>query len=327
MQQTFRKLCAEKAGKGGVTTPVAGSDGWLFFRPELRHLSVGPFWGAAAARVSRAARPDRADPLPAILDFQEQMDRGGIEVLFVPVPPKAVLYPDRLSPTVRAVGRLDIDHQRFYALLRQRGVKVLDLVPTLQARRSDKNGPVYCRQDSHWSGLACVLAAQEIAAQIRTRPWYQEVVARRHYVGEWRPFNLTGDLWRASGNPGLRRETLPLRFVGQRSGNGAPTPVLPDVASPVILMGDSHNLIFHSGGDDMQTRGAGLADQLALELGFPVDVVAVRGSGATPARVALLRRARASEGYLKGKKLILWCLSAREFTESPTGWQKVPVVR
>jgi len=67
-----------------------------------------------------------------------------------------------------------------------------------------------------------------------------------------------------------------------------------------------------------------LPDQLALELGFAVDLVAVRGSGATPARINLYRNGRADAGYLKGKKLVIWCFAAREFTESQ-GWRLVPV--
>jgi len=51
----------------------------------------------------------------------------------------------------------------------------------------------------------------------------------------------------------------------------------------------------------------------------------VRGSGATPARINLLRQARANPDYLK-KKLVIWCFTAREFTES-NGWQKVPIVK
>jgi len=72
----------------------------------------------------------------------------------------------------------------------------------------------------------------------------------------------------------------------------------------------------------MQARGAGLADHLALKLGFPVDVVGVRGSGATPCRINLLRRGDS----LAGKKLVIWCLSAREYTQGQ-GWRKVPVVK
>ena len=71
----------------------------------------------------------------------------------------------------------------------------------------------------------------------------------------------------------------------------------------------------------MQAQGAGLPDQLAYELGVPVDLVAVRGSGATPSRLNLLRR----KDNLAGKKVVIWCLSAREFTEGQ-GWRKVPLV-
>ncbi|MFX8410487.1 hypothetical protein ABTL60_19655, partial [Acinetobacter baumannii] len=42
----------DKAVKGGANV-VQGKDGWLFFVPELRHLSVGPFWGENAAKVSK----------------------------------------------------------------------------------------------------------------------------------------------------------------------------------------------------------------------------------------------------------------------------------
>jgi alginate O-acetyltransferase complex protein AlgJ len=92
-----------------------------------------------------------------------------------------------------------------------------------------------------------------------------------------------------------------------------------------LLLGDSHCLVFHAGGDMLAT-GAGLADQLAFELGMPVDLIGVRGSGATPARMNLMRKIKSDEKYLAGKKLIVWCFAAREFTESQ-GWRKVPVVK
>ena len=30
---------------------------------------------------------------------------------------------------------------------------------------------------------------------------------------------------------------------------------------------------------------------------------------------------------IKGKKYVIWCFSAREFTESTSGWPKVPVLK
>jgi hypothetical protein len=123
---------------------------------------------------------------------------------------------------------------------------------------------------------------------------------------------ITGDLTDGKGS-----EELPVREV-----TGAHNSALEDKTSPVVLLGDSHTLVFHSG-EELHGTGAGLADQLAAELGIAVDVIGVRGSGATPARVNLLRRAKAQPGYLAGKKAVIWCFAAREFTES-TGWSLVP---
>ena len=53
------------------------------------------------------------------------------------------------------------------------------------------------------------------------------------------------------------------------------------------------------------------------------DLVAVRGSGATPSRINLLRRG----DDLAGKKVVVWCLSVREFTESAQGWRPLPIFR
>ena len=69
---------------------VKGKDDWLFFAPELRSVSVGRFWGANAKKVSRAVRPENADPLPAILDFKAQQKnrtvaggRHGNKIIFI----------------------------------------------------------------------------------------------------------------------------------------------------------------------------------------------------------------------------------------------------
>jgi hypothetical protein len=94
--------------------------------------------------------------------------------------------------------------------------------------------------------------------------------------------------------------------------------------SPLLLLGDSHCLIYHVGGDLFAT-GGGLADQLACELGMAVDVLGTRGSGATPARQNLFLRSKADPSYLAGKKWVVWCFASREFTQSRQGWRKLPV--
>jgi alginate O-acetyltransferase complex protein AlgJ len=296
---------------------VEGRDGWLFFGPELRHLGVGQFWGDAAAAVSKARRSEWADPLPAILDFHRELREVGVELLIVPVPPKSIIYPDKVPSTVELdteqPPRLDIYHQDFYELLRENGVEVLDLTPLFLSNRAHPNGPVYCLQDTHWSGIATVLAAEQVATDVRSRPWF-EAVPKATIEDAWRAVEITGDLWKALAEPSAAKEKLSLRFVG---------PVESDSSSPVVLLGDSHTLVFHAGGD-MHAEGAGFADQLALELGFAVDLVGVRGSGATAARINLLRRAQQTPDYWANKKLVIWCFAARELTESD-GWRIVPI--
>ena len=317
--ELFIDSLAEKAAEAEArqTTVVSGKEGWLFFAPELRALSVGQFWGDAVPRVSRASTPEFADPLPAILDFKAQLDRAGIELIFVPIPAKATIYPEMISEHGDVTARTDEYHLRFYDILRQHSVNVLDLTPIFLKNRFTDAGPIYCKQDTHWSGQGCVLAAAAIAEAIGTPVWAAEI-PKRDLKTETRAIPITGDLWRDLGDENLQKEQLRLTYVN--AGVGLPNRNAWR-ASPVILLGDSHSLVFHAGAD-MHAEGAGLPDHLAHQLGFPVDVVAVRGSGATPSRLNLYRR----RDNMKGKRVVVWCLSVREFTEGQ-GWRKVPVIR
>ena len=310
---------AESADRIGVT----GLDDWVFFGPELRHLSLERFWGPEAATLFRSRRPEDADALPAIHHFRRQLDDIGVELLLVPVPPKAVIFPEKVSNAVTVpipVPRLDPAHQQVYERLRTDGVDVLDLTDLFIAERFHPDGPLYCRTDTHWSGTGCTVAAAAIADRIRGRAWYNELDTQP-YAAAWYSTSITGDLTREGDAPGPQEE-LRLRGVvtGARRERSS---VSPDPDSSIVLLGDSHNLVFHAG-DDMHAAGAGLPDQLAFELGLPLDLVAIRGSGATAARVKLLRRAQADPEYWSRKRLVIWCFAARELTESD-GWRLVPI--
>ena len=317
---TASALAAE-AEADGVTTVVGRGD-WLFFAPELHHASAGAFWGPRAAEISRARRADVADPFPAVVDFQAQLQAVGVGLLVVPVPPKSMIYADRVSselPVPSVDRRLDPHHQAFYSLLREAGVDVLDLTDRFLEERDHAEGPVYCRHDTHWSGVGCVLAAQEIAAAVRARSWFADL-ARGEYTARWRGAAIAGDLTRDL-EPEPPDERLRLRQVRRADAPPETSHVNPD--SPIVLLGDSHNLVFHAGGD-MHTVGAGLPDQLAFELNVPVDLIAVRGSASIAARASLLRRAQRDPDYWEDKRLVVWCFAAREFTEGD-GWPIIPI--
>ena len=324
---------AAKAKNKAGSTVVKGKDGFLFFVPEVRHLSVGRFWGSEAAKVSRAAKGEWADPLPVILDFKAQLDKIGVELLLVPVPPKSVVYADKLSDKApmgkprRLPMRVDTQLQAFYKLLAAKGVKVLDLTPHFLAARKDddKKGPVFCKTDTHFSPRACFIAAEAIAGYIKTRPWHKRVLwSVAPFSSETRKISIHGDLARMLGGKTPVKETLPARFVWPAASKNK-EPVKPDRKSNILLLGDSHCLVFNTGGE-LHARGAGLADQITFDLTQSIDLLGVKGSGVTTSRISLLRRARADADYLKNKKLIIWCFTARDFTES-RGWRKVPIVK
>jgi hypothetical protein len=314
----FCKSAASNAREGRV---VKGLEGWLFFKPELEHLSKKTFWGDAARSVSSVKNPAWADPLPAILDFNEQLKKKGIDLYLLPIPAKAIVYPDMLQKSFVTDGknRLDYFHNKFYQLLKAKGVNVIDLLPLLLDHRNDKGGPLYCKTDTHWSGLACELGAEAITKEIKKSAWYRDV-PKLDLTAERKRISITGDL-AADTAPGAREE-ISLRYI-RRKNDAAP--VSPRDDSPVVLIGDSHTLVFHSGGD-MYAEGAGFADQLAFDLGFATDLIGVRGSGSTASRVNLYRKAKNDQKYLSGKKVVIWCITVREFTESTEGWKLVPVI-
>lgn len=304
-----RDLATQAANQG--TQVVEGQNDWLFLAPELRHIAAGPFWGDAAQNASQARRADARDPLPAILDFHQALEDIGVHLLMVPVPLKAVVHADKLLPDALK-ERPDTAQAEFIEVLRSSGIDVLDLTDEFRSQPVSERGPLYCRTDTHWSGKGIVTAAQQIAAAI---PEAAELATDTAWQTEWSQIEIEGDLNKMrdeSGDP----ESLWVRRVEAD---------VVDSSSPVLLLGDSHTLVFHAGGDMHATR-AGLPEQLAFELGTPVDLIGVRGSGATPARINLFRRAQRDPDFWSDKQVVVWVFAGREFTQSD-GWRIVPIQR
>lgn len=314
---TFRAALAEQAATLAKTEAPAlkTSAGHYFLTRELRHYSLGPFWGDDAAKTSRAAK--NQDPAVAILDFHAQCQKAGVTLILVPVPGKTVLYPDQLVPTLRPDPRLDTAHAAFYDSLRKAGFHVVDLTPALLKQRQ-AGADTHCRQDTHWSPAAVKLAAKEIAAIVREQPFYKDH-PRFKIDRESRAIDITGDLAALLQEANTPPEKITVEQI-TRDGK----PIASDPQSPVVLIGDSHAIVYHQPIDGgINAQHAGLFDHLAAELGLAPEMLAVLGSGANASRLDLARR----KDNLANKKVIVWCFAASEFTESAQGWLKLPVVR
>ena len=294
-----------------------GLDGWLFLSSELRFLKAPTFWGAAAKTVSRSPNPDHADPLVAIEDFHKQLSTMGIHLLLMPVPAKARIYSNALPPQDSSLPTPD-PFDSFFQQLDSRRISFVDLRPVL-ARAANPKQASYCKTDSHWSGTGCVLAAQAVAKQLQqSHPSVFAKVPDNKFSEKWDQIETTGDLSALAPNLKVPKETVAVRRISQSNAT-----IQPDPNSPLLLMGDSHTLVFH----DFMAEQAGLLDQLAKETSVVPDLIGTRGSGSNAVRVSLLRRSIKDPKYLASKKVVLWCFAAREFTESDQGWQPLPIQR
>ncbi|SDP47297.1 alginate O-acetyltransferase complex protein AlgJ [Desulforhopalus singaporensis] len=315
----FREVCGQLAATDDGTSVVAGEEGWLFLKEELQHIGAGPFWGENAPAATRTRKKEYADPVPAIVAYNKLLAKQGIKLYLMPVPPKALIYSDKVSASVdpASVEQDLAVYKEFYRLLEKEGVSVIDLIPLLRADDPDKE-KLYCRTDTHFSVTGLSYFAKEAAQKIKESDWYDDYPKTSYRVSSQSAV-IQGDLQQMSGGQG-QGEEIDLAVVTQeKTGKGIES----DPASPVILLGDSHTLVFSAGGD-LHAKGSGLFDHLSKELGFAVDLLGVRGSGVTPARIKFYQRSKKQGDYLKGKKVMIWCFAARDFTGSG-GWREIPV--
>ncbi len=285
------------------TITYTTDSGWMYSRNELEHLSRGTLTDGRVIEVSKATKKENANPIPAIVDFHSQLNKLGITLLVVPVPPKLAVYPTGEI----AVGEAAKNLQDFESELRAQGVEVIDITSDL-ITAADKN--VYCKTDSHWSPAGIKIAVQKLAERMNINGNSNFTVSDQEVI-------IAGDLQKSLDNDTSPKESIKLEVI---------TGELFSEDSPVLLLTDSHGLIFSSGGD-MLAENAGLGEQLAAQLQIPVDRMSVKGSASTPVRVNLYRKAAKNPAWLKNKKFVIWVFTCREFTESTNGWAKVPVLK
>lgn len=302
---------------------------WLFLRAEVQALTGwGPLReeprGVASDPDTRTWQP----PVPVILDFAAKLKERGVQLWLMPVPMKAALFPDKLTGQPAEAPLRHPDEAELYRRLTEGGVRVLDLTDDFwQARSAAEAGkiePLYLRTDTHWSSQAVQLAASraglEIAAEAQRAGW----AGLPDSPGQLPEFALApplpGDLvdLLGAGPGGTAFETSPA-IARCLAADG--TPLRPVRESPVLVLGDSNVNIF----DDPslgfapeslppgQRISAGFAQHLAAQLTSAmniagVDVHAINGKGTTGVREEFFRR---GETAVRGKKIVLWVLAAR----------------
>lgn len=288
------------------TQRIEGKEGWMFLANELRYLAKGTDWVVP----DEDPAPPHRHPLEALKTLKTQLDELGIELVLMPVPAKAAIYPEYLPQKVAPDSPTGM--QRFLRELEKLDVTVIDLQSIYTGHKA--HTLLYCKTDTHWSPTGALIAADAVANLLKTRPWMKEAVLTDFKLGPEEALSFRGDLVEEP-----TRETLPFRRV-QASET---TPVFRE-DSPVLILGDSHTLVFSVGGD-MHAEGGGFPELLARALQLPVERIANRGSASTAPRLSLYRKAAANPQWLEGKRALIYVFTARELTESLNGWRVVPI--
>jgi alginate O-acetyltransferase complex protein AlgJ len=310
----------------GAKISVVGRDGWLLHKGELRHLNAGSYIGENALRANPQAPPEYADPVPAIVDFNNQLKERGIDLFLMPVPVRPAIYPESVLGSEafaerKAIPNLYHPLQELLHAVEEQGVRVVDLTTVyLQDRERPQRGPVFCRSDTHWTPYGITLGAQILTAEIKQMPWY-ESVPKKKFRQRWTTMPHKGvtyeDYEKATGET-LEPEQLQMRSIKRSNKKGKKKLKLHWPEGPVILMGDSN-------ATKWSPQQSGLPHILAFELGFPVDVLAVPGGGANETRLNLFRKLRDEPDYLDEKRVVIWCFTARFFTNTADGWIYIPL--
>jgi len=298
---------------------IKGLDNWLFHREDLKQLTYNKFWGDSAVNISKSRNPKYADPLSALSAYSKECKKNNIRLIVVPIPTKVSLYPDLLNEkTIGLIPNKELSPftNKFYKVLQQNGVEILDIRDLFIDAR--KNGiQLFCKQDSHFSPDGASIVANEISKIIKTESWYSNI-PKFEYYDKKVEISINGDLTQTPDENQKFTEKLILQTIKDKNGNF----VNKNINSPLLLLADSHGLVFHEGGD-MFSLGSGLFDLLSLDLKFPINMIAIKGSAGRTARISLYRELQQNPQQLSDIKVIVYCFTAREFTNG--NWGIVPL--
>ena len=281
---------------------IRGRDGWLFYRPGVRYLTEP--W------------PQSGDhALAAIRSLSDQLAERGIQLLVLPVPGKASIYPDRLRLRGEELPSPPNHHTRqLVDELRNDGIEVLDLTAIFaQARGAPGEPDLYLTQDTHWSPHGVRNAARMVASRLLALGWIER--GTTDYTLASVPIQRHGDIVRMMQSPPLER-LLPTEEVSTqvvRDENGEPYADTSD--SQVLILGDSFLRIY----EEHEPGSAGLRAHLAREIGFPLTSIVNAGGASTLVRQQLSR----TPELLEGKRVVIWEFIERDIRFGVEGWQEV----
>ena len=308
----------------GTSNVEIGIDGWLFYRPDIDHVT-GPGFLSSRALARRAATGDtlaaapEPDPRIAIEALGDQLAARGVRFIVMPTPVKPSADPRRMgaggieSPLVP-----NQSYDRFVNELEAAGVTVFDPGRTLAAMRRTGEGPLYLATDTHWRPETMQRVASDLAVSIEREV---RLSARTDaYLARQVRVTNEGDTARLL-ELGPYRSRFPPQTVGTRRIETASGEAWsPDRTAEVLLLGDSFTNVYSLASLGWGTS-AGLAEQLSFDLGRPVDRISQNDAGAVAPRRLLAAELARDADRLGGTRVVVYQFASRELSQGD--WQPI----
>jgi hypothetical protein len=301
---------------------VVGRDGFLFFRQEVESAAGPGFLRQRTAGTrgleNAPARGTTSGAIAAIVDFGRQLQSRGIHLVFVPLPVKPYIYPEKVWPAYpRSAGPAwNRDRTAFATGLAVDGVDVLDVTDDLWQAKARPGEELYLKLDTHWTPRGLSVAVDRLAAHVKP---LLSGLPRQVFTTRTQRMTSLGDLLRMleiQPDSGLFTPQT-VEIVQVLEGN---TLAQGNDTSPILLLGDSFTNIYRR--KELEWgEGAGLGEQLMLRLGVGVQVIAINGGGATAVRETLAQKPAA----IRHKQVVVWACSARDLCDESITWDRVPL--
>lgn len=272
-----------------------GTDGWLFYRDATD--SVVQMYGFEAARKNQIQA--------ALKEFQDRLTEKGITLVLMPMPSKALIYPEMMNGLVAVdTHKIATEYSRNLNELLGNGFKVFD--PLSQIMDFKKKGQAYQPRDSHWTPECMSSVAEKLAGYLSgfkiveksDIPIYDHV--EKVILG-------VGDLQRIQDfcSDSTHTDVFKINEVKRNYRNVEKLP------KQVLLLGDSFSNIYSEKSMKWGER-AGLAEQLSYYLNSGVAKLAVNDNAAYVTREKLSELTKGGDKILSDKKVVIYQFAARE---------------
>jgi hypothetical protein len=287
---------------------VVGDSGALFYREDVGLVT--------SAHFPLVHRPEKHPSVPVLADFAAKLAARGVHLIVLPVPVATSLYPARLWPSYASpAGTAEVSgYATWLGALRDRGVDVIDLIPTFSAQRGGQE-PLYSLRNTHWLPRGIDLAADVTAKRIRP---FISAGATMQFDERNESVQVFSDL--------LGMLDLPddgTRFPKERTSSDivldGSQPYLSRPGGPVLLMGDSFSGVFSGERAQDEPKGAGFTAHLSAALGTTVEAVVRPGASPADLRKELSTRPE----LLREKQVVIWEFCVRSLLIDD--WHPMPL--